>query len=63
MDRKYGSPMVKDGAIGKGKNRVIAESLVNSKGTTSLIELVEYYLNELDRLENKGNTAKPRTGE
>jgi len=52
MDKKYGSPMVKDGALGNA-NRTIAESIVAQKPKWLLIETIEYYLNELDRLEGK----------
>ena len=35
-------------------NRNVAESIVSSKSALGLVETIEYYLNELDRLENKG---------
>jgi hypothetical protein len=54
MYKKYGSPMVKDGAVGNA-NRVIAETIVKERQGARLIETIEYYLNELDRLEGKGN--------
>jgi hypothetical protein len=52
MENKYGSPMVREGAIGNG-NRVVAESIVRERKGERLIETIEYYLNELDRLENE----------
>jgi hypothetical protein len=36
-------------------NRIIAESIVNSRSKERLIETIEYYLNELDKLEGKSN--------
>ena len=48
----YGSPMVKDGAIGNA-NRTVAETIVKERSGIRLIETIEYYLNELDRLENE----------
>jgi hypothetical protein len=56
MDKKYGSPMVKDGAIGNA-NRTVAETIVKERSGIRLIETIEYYLNELDRLENKGKVG------
>ena len=53
MYKKYGSPTVKDGAIGNA-NRRVAETIVKERSSIRLIETIEYYLNELDRLENKG---------
>ena len=38
----------------KSPNRNVAESIVSSKSALGLVETIEYYLNELDRLENKG---------
>ena len=42
----------REGAIGNG-NRVVAESIVRERKGERLIETIEYYLNELDRLENE----------
>ena len=50
---KYGSPMVKDSA-----NRTVAESIVKERSGIRLVETIEYYLNELDRLENEIKGAK-----
>ena len=50
MYEKYGSPMVKDNA-----NRTVAETIVKERSGIRLVETIEYYLNELDRLENKGD--------
>ena len=52
MYKKYGSPMVKAGAIGNA-NRTVAETIVKERSGIRLVETIEYYLNELDRLENK----------
>ena len=46
--RVYGSLIVK-----KSANRTVAESIVKERTGIRLIETIEYYLNELDRLENK----------
>jgi len=37
----------------KTSNRICAESIVNSRGSIRLVETIEYYLNELDRLEKE----------
>jgi hypothetical protein len=44
----------REGAIGNG-NRVVAESIVRERKGERLIETIEYYLNELDRLERGTN--------
>ena len=36
-------------------NRTIAETIVKERSGIRLVETIEYYLNELDRLENKGD--------
>ena len=35
-------------------NRTVAETIVQERSGIRLVETIEYYLNELDRLENKG---------
>jgi len=37
----------------KTPNRICAESIVNSRGGIRLVETIEYYLNELNRLEKE----------
>jgi hypothetical protein len=37
----------------KSPNRIGAESIVNTRGGIRLVETIEYYLNELDRLEKE----------
>ena len=48
---KYGSPIVKYGAL--SNNRVVAETIVKERTGRHLVETIEYYLNELDRLEGE----------
>ena len=38
----------------KSANRTVAESIVKERSGIRLVETIEYYLIELDRLENKG---------
>ena len=37
----------------KSPNRICAESIVNNRGSIRLVETIEYYLNELNRLEKE----------
>jgi hypothetical protein len=37
----------------KTPNRIGAESIVKTRGGVRLVETIEYYLNELDRLEKE----------
>jgi len=37
----------------KSANRTVAESIVKTRGGIRLVETIEYYLNELDRLEKE----------
>jgi len=41
----------------KSPNRICAESIVKSRGSIRLVETIEYYLNELDRLEKELTNA------
>ena len=42
------------GSKKKTANRTVAETIVKERSGIRLVETIEYYLNELDRLENKG---------
>ena len=48
------SPQNANRTIPQSANRKVAESIVKERSGIRLIETIEYYLNELDRLENKG---------
>ena len=37
----------------KSANRTVAESIVKTRGGIRLVETIEHYLNELDRLEKE----------
>ena len=41
----------------KSPNRIGAESIVKTRGGVRLVETIEYYLNELDRLEKELTNA------
>jgi hypothetical protein len=48
--------MIKENTLSiplKTPNRIGAESIVKTRGGVRLVETIEYYLNELDRLEKE----------